>query len=326
MRRRVFIAGFAAAAVLSPGARAQPAAIPTIGYLGTGNLDTTRNVIAAFHRGLGDVGYVEGRNLAIEYRFADYHLERLPILAAELVQKKVDVIVVLAAAALFAARAATNSIPIVFEAGIDPVALGLVASLNRPGGNVTGVYNLLVGVTAKRLALLHEVVPSATLIAYLANPTNTSLTEAETRELQDAAHILGLRLLSVNASRASEFESGYALAAREGAGAILVSGDTLFFNHPNELATLAAHHTLPAIYPTRNHTVAGGLMSYSTDYFDAWRQAGVYAGRILRGEKAADLPVQQVTRFQLAINLKTAKALGLTIPEILLATADEVIQ
>jgi putative ABC transport system substrate-binding protein len=326
MRRREFIAGLGVAAAWPVVARAQQAAVPTVGLLGTGNPDTSRNTIAAFHRGLGDVGYVEGRNLAIEYRFADFHLDRFPALAAELVQRKVDVIVVFATPPLFAAKAATDSIPIVFQMGVDPVAVGLVASLNHPGGNLTGVYNLLAGVTAKRLALLHEAAPSATLIAHLVNPTNTTFADAETRELQGAARILGVRLVSLNVSYPSEFESAYAIAARERVGAVLVGGDSLFLNYPNELTTLAARHTLPAIYPMRDHTVAGGLLSYSTDYFDAWRQVGVYAGRIVRGEKAADLPVQQVTKLQLVINLKTANALALTIPETLLATADEVIQ
>jgi putative ABC transport system substrate-binding protein len=326
MKRRMFIAGLGSAAAWPVVAQAKQLTVPVVGYLDAGNLDRARERFAHVQRGLSDTGYVEGRNLAIEYRHADDHSDRLPSLADDLVRRGVAIIVTLGTAVVFPAKAATKSIPIVFATGTDPVETGLVASLNRPGGNLTGVYNLNTTVVAKRLELLHELVPTATSIAYLVNPTNPVYAEAETRELQVAARTLGVRLLILKASDPSEFEAAFAALGHDKAGGLVASGEALFFRYSGQLVELAARHEVPAIYSFRDNTAAGGLMSYGTDLFGAWRQVGVYTGRILKGEKPADLPVQQVTKLELIINLKTAKALGLTIPETLLATADEVIQ
>jgi putative ABC transport system substrate-binding protein len=297
-----------------------------IGFLNVGTLETTRDVVAAVHLGLSDIGYVEGQNLAVEYRWADYHLERLPDLAADLVRRQVSVIVsVQSTAGMLAAKTATNSIPIVFAVGADPVEARLVARLNRPGGNLTGVANLTVAVMAKRLELLHEFAPSAQSVAFLVNPSNPVYTDTETRELQAAAHVLGMRLIIFTASRPTEFESIFTALVREAAG-LVVGGDPLFSTHSDQIVALATRHRVPAIYDRRKFTVAGGLMSYGTDYANGWRQAGVYAGRILKGEKPADLPAQQVTKVELVINVKTATALGLTFPLTLLTRADEVIE
>jgi putative ABC transport system substrate-binding protein len=300
---------------------------PVIGYLGAGTLDTERETVAAFHRGLSETGYVEGRNVATEYRWAESHNDRLAGLTSELVRREVAVIVAVAGGAgALAAKAAAKSIPIVFQVGFDPVAAGLVASLNRPGSNLTGIFVLNAAAVAKRLEQLHELVLAATTIAYLVNPTNPVFAEAEKRELQVAARTLGVRLLILNASDPSGFEGAFATLVRERAGGLVVSGDLLFFNHTHQLVALAALHAVPAIYGRRDYTVAGGLMSYGPDFYDTARQVGVYTSRILNGEKPADLPVEQSTKVELIINLKTAKALGLTVPETLLATADEVIQ
>jgi putative ABC transport system substrate-binding protein len=250
----------------------------------------------------------------------------MPALVSDLVRRQVAVIVVTTTPAVFAAKGATKSIPIVFSMGADPVETGLVTSLARPGGNITGIYNLNTTVETKRLQLLLELVPAATLIAFLLNPTNTVIAETQTRELQLAVHTLGLPLLILNASDPSEFEAAFATLVRERAGGLVVSTDALFSNRLDQLVALAVRHAVPTIHSRREATAAGGLMSYATDYLDGLRQVGVYTGRILKGTKPADLPVQQVTKLELVINLKTAKALGLTIPETLLATADEVIQ
>jgi putative tryptophan/tyrosine transport system substrate-binding protein len=307
--------------------RAQQSAMPVIGYLGAGTLDTERETVAAFHRGLSETGYVEGRNVATEYRWAESHNDRLTGLTSELVRRKVAVIVAVAGGAgALAAKAAAKSIPIVFQVGFDPVAAGLVASLNRPGSNLTGIFVLNAAAVAKRLEQLHELVLAATTIAYLVNPTNPVFAEAEKRELQVAARTLGLRLLILNASDPSEFEGAFATLVRERAGGLVVSGDLLFFNHTHQLVALAARHAVPAIYGRRDYTVAGGLMSCGPDFYDTARQVGVYTSRILNGEKPADLPVQQSTKVELIINLKTAKALGLTVPQSILLRADEVIE
>jgi putative tryptophan/tyrosine transport system substrate-binding protein len=328
MRRREFIAGLGGAAAAWPLAlRAQQPAMPVIGYLGAGTLDTERETVAAFHRGLSETGYVEGRNVATEYRWAESHNDRLTGLTSELVRRKVAVIVAVAGGAgALAAKAAAKSIPIVFQVGFDPVAAGLVASLNRPGSNLTGIFVLNAAAVAKRLEQLHELVLAATTIAYLVNPTNPVFAEAEKRELQVAARTLGLRLLILNASDPSEFEGAFATLVRERAGGLVVSGDLLFFNHTHQLVALAARHAVPAIYGRRDYTVAGGLMSCGPDFYDTARQVGVYTSRILNGEKPADLPVQQSTKVELIINLKTAKALGLTVPQSILLRADEVIE
>jgi putative tryptophan/tyrosine transport system substrate-binding protein len=305
---------------------AQQPAMRVIGYLEAGSLERTRENVAAVQRGLSESGYVEGRNLTVEYRWAEDHLERLPALVDDLVRRQVAVIVVTTTPAVFAAKAATKSIPIVFSMGADPVETGLVASLNRPGGNITGIYNLNTTVEAKRLQLLHELVPAATSIAFLVNPTNAVIAEAQTRELQIAARTLGLRLLILNASDPSEFDAAFAALALERAGGLVVGTDALFSNRLDQLVALAVRHAVPAIHARREATAAGGLMSYATDYLDGLRQVGGYTGRILKGEKPADLPVQQVTKLELVINLKTGKTLGLTIPETLLATADKLIE
>jgi putative ABC transport system substrate-binding protein len=326
MKRREFITLLGVAAACPLVARAQQPTMPVIGYLEAGSLETTRENVAAVRRGLSDTGYVEGRNLGIEYRWADDHLERLPALADDLVRRQVAAIVVTTTPAVLAAKAATKSISIVFSMGADPVETGLVASLNRPGGNITGIYNLNTTVGSKRLELLHELVPAAGSIAFLVNPTNAVLAETQTRELQIAARTLGVRLLVLSASDPSEFDAGFATLVVERAGGLLVSSDALFSNRLDQLIALAVRHRLPTMYARRDATVAGGLMSYGPDYFDALRQVGVYTGRILKGDKPADLPVQQATKFELIINLKTAKTPGLTMPLPLLGRADEVIE
>jgi putative tryptophan/tyrosine transport system substrate-binding protein len=326
VKRREFITALGSAAAWPMAVRAQQRAMPIIGYLDVGTFDTTRESVAAFLRGLSEAGYLEGRNVAIEYRWPEDHLDRLPALADDLVRRQVAVVVAFNTPPALAAKAATNSIPIVFSMGSDPVEIGLVASLKRPGGNLTGIYTFNATLAAKRLELMHELVPSATSVAYLANPTNSVFGKIETKELEVAARALGVRLLILNASHESEFEVAFRTLVNERAGGLLVGGDTLFRNHANRLVALAARHRVPAIYSFRDQTVAGGLLSYGTDFSASRHQAGIYAGRILKGEKPADLPVQQITKVQLVINLKTANTLGLAIPEARLATADEVIQ
>jgi putative ABC transport system substrate-binding protein len=267
---------------------------------------------------------VEGRNLTVEYRWAEERLDRLPGLAADLVRRQVAAIVATSTASVLAAKAATQTIPIVFEAAVDPVEAGLVASLNRPGGNLTGISTLSIAVMAKRLELLHELIPAATSIAVLVNPTNAVFAETQRRELQIAAGILGVHLLILNASDPSEFEAAFATLVHERASGLVESGEALFLNHSDRL--VAARYSVPVMYGDRRQTAAGGLMSYGTNRPDAYRQVGFYTGRILKSEKPANLPVQLVTKMQLAIHMGTAKALGLTFPITLLGRADEVIQ
>jgi putative ABC transport system substrate-binding protein len=327
MKRRQFITLVGGAAAWPVAARAQQAAMPVIGYLGGETFESSRDRIGAFHRGLSDTGYVEGRNLAIEYRWAEYHYDRLPALAAELVRRQAAVIAVGGSApGALALKAATRTIPIVFLIGPDPIELGLVASLNRPGGNLTGVTTVNVEVIAKRLELLHALVPAASSIGLLVNPTNVAATEPETRELQAAAAVLGLHLLVLNASSPSEVEKAFATLVQQRAGALLVSGESFFTTQRDQIVALAARYAAPAIYSGRQYADAGGLMSYGTDGAEPWRLLGSYAGRILKGDKPADLPVQRSTKVELVINLKTAKALGLTVPLALLTRADEVIE
>jgi putative tryptophan/tyrosine transport system substrate-binding protein len=325
MKRRDFIAGLGAAA-WPVVARAQQQTMPVIGFLASGSFETRRSTIAALDPGLSEIGYVEGRNLVIEYRWAEDHYEWLPALAEDLVRRRVAVIVAFTTPAAFAAKAATQSIPVVFSIGADPVRSGLVASLSRPGANVTGIYNFATEVAAKRLEILHEVVPAAKLIAYLVNPTNTLDAASETTELQAAARTLGVRLLVLEASDPSEFDAAFATLVREGAGGIVFGSDAFFGAHIDQLVALAVHYAVPAMYPSRAWAASGGLMSYGTDFTDPWRQVGIYAGRILKGEKPANLPVQQVTKILLVINMKVAKALGVTFPTALLVRADEVIE
>jgi putative ABC transport system substrate-binding protein len=324
MRRREFVAGLAGAIAVPRVGRAQQAAKPVIGWLITGALEDVSQIKPALHRGLAETGHVESRNLAFEYRSAEYHFDRLPALATELVRRPVAVIFASTLQSILAAKAATQAIPIVFVTSADPVTTGIVASLNRPGGNVTGFTSLGTGLAAKRLELLHELVPTASPIAVLVNPTSP-LTDGEMREVRAAAGILGVRLLILNATLESDLETAFATLAQEHAGALLVSEDALFSNHFDRLIALAARHAVPTVYAARGIAMAGGLMSYGGSG-DVFRQAGAYIGRILKGERPADLPVQQATKIEMVINLKTAKALGLTFPITLLGRADEVIE
>jgi putative ABC transport system substrate-binding protein len=328
MRRREFITLLGGAAAAWPlVGRAQQQAKPVIGFLHLTSPETNRENLAAFRQGLGDTGYIENKNVAIEYRWAQGQNDRLPALVAELVRHKVSVIVVLESTnSALAAKAATQTIPIVFMQGADPVQIGLVESLNRPGGNLTGISNLAAGTVGKRLELLLELVPAAKSIAYLRNPNNPVNAESESREAELAARTRGVRLLFVNASRPSEIETAFADIVQQRADALQLSGDGFLGAHYDQIVALAARHAVPAIYAWHMGTAVGGLMSYGTNLLDAWRQAGIYAGRILSGKKPADLPVQQVTKMELRINLKTAKTLGLTFPLTLLGRADEVIE
>jgi len=326
MRRREFIAGLGAAA-WPVAARAQQRSLPVIGVLHAGSPGGYAPYIEAFRAGLNDIGFVQDRNLTMEFRWAESHYARLSEFADDLVRRKVAVIATLASTeAALAAKRATNSIPIVFSIGADPVEAGLVASLNKPGGNLTGTALLITAVVAKRLELLHELVPTAMLLGFLVNPTDLAGAKYQTRELQVAANLLGVRLLPLNASDPSEFETAFEALVRARAGGLLVGGDSLFSVHFDQLATLAARYRVPAIYARREATTAGGLMSYGARLSDAYRVAGTYVGRILKGEKPADLPVQQSTRVEMVLNLKAAKALGLTVPNTLLVAADEVIE
>ena len=328
MKRREFITLLGGAAAAWPvAARGQQPVVPVIGCLNPASLDTRRELIAAFHQGLAEAGYVEGRNVAIEYRWAEGQNDRLPVMAADLVQQRVAVIVAAdGTAAAVAAKAATPTIPIVFMVGADPVELGFVVSLARPGGNMTGVGALAVGTVAKRLQLLHELVPAASEIAFLRNPTNPYFSALETRELQAAAAVLAVRLLLLDASSLREIEAAFTNLVTQRAGAFLLGTDPFFITSRDQLVALANRHAVPAIYPFREDVAAGGLASYGASNRDAFRLVGEYAGRILSGKKPADLPVQQLTKLEMAINLKTARALGLTIPLPLLGRADKVIE
>ncbi len=325
MRRREVIAGLGAAAAWAPAAQAQ-APLPVIGYLSSASRDQDAGRLHGFRQGLGETGYVEGRNVAIEYRWADERNERLPALAADLVSRQVSAIAtsghVLGA---LAAKAATRSIPIVFLTGSNPVAVGLVASLNQTGGNLTGVATLSVELERKRLELLHSVVPKAAVIGALIRPINPNAA-AQLSDLQEAAQGLGLKLQALNAAAEHDFDAVFARLAELQAGGLVIATDGLFISRSERLAALTLRHTLPAIFQFRAFAAAGGLMSYGGSLAELYRQSGIYVGRILKGEKPSDLPVQQSTKFELIVNLKTAKALGLTIPLSLLARADEVIE
>jgi putative ABC transport system substrate-binding protein len=326
MRRREFIAGLGGAAAAWPlASRAQQLAIPVIGFLNGGTPAGYERFAAAFRQGLNENGYVEGRNLVIEYRWGEDQYDRMPALAADLVSRQVTVLAATSTPAALAAKAATSIIPIVFEAGFDPVAVGLVASFNRPGGNATGLINNLNLMGPKRLGLLHELVPNAGVIGMLVNPTFPDV-ESQLRDMREAAQNAGLQVHVVNASSERDFDKAFATLVQLNVGALLVGADVVFVSNRDQLVAQAARQGIPTLYPYRNFVVAGGLASYATNLEEIYRQAGIYVARILKGAKPSDLPVLLPTKFDLTINLKTAKALGLTIPETLLATADEVIQ
>jgi putative ABC transport system substrate-binding protein len=325
MKRRAFIAGLGSAAAWPLAARAQQPML-VIGWLGSQSADDDHKYnIVSFLRGLKETGYVDGQNVAVEYRYAENQYDRLPTLAAELVRRHAAVIVAGGNEVTLAAKAATTTIPIVFSIGGDPVALGLVASLNRPGANVTGIASLNAELAPKRLQLLHDLLPNAARFGVLADPAYPA-TQSVIADLQAAARTLGLQLIVVNASTDRDLETAFGSFSQRNVGAVLVINSTLYNRRTEQLAALAVRHALPAIFPLREYAIAGGLMSYGGSTGDTFHQVGILTGRILKGEKPADLPVQQITKIDLVINLKTAKALGLTIPETLLATADEVIQ
>ena len=324
-RRELLVALTGAAAAWPLAARAQQPTMPVVGFLNSTSPDGATERLRAFRQGLKDTGYVERENVAIEYRWAENQLDRLPELAAELVRRQVAVIAATSTNPAFAAKAATTTTPIVFVAGEDPVRLGLVASLARPGGNLTGINILSGELTAKRLNLLREMVPGAARIAVLVNPANV-MTENTLRDVAAAARVMGLQIQVLNASTSGEIDTAFATFVRERPDAVFVGLDVFFINRRAQLVNLASRHALPATYHLREFAEAGGLMSYGTNIVDTFRQAGVYAGRILKGAKPADLPVVQSTKFELVINAWTARMLGLAVPPTLLSTADEVIE
>src|SRR5262245_6108673 len=325
MKRREFITLIGGAVAWPLAARAQQP-MPVIGFLSNASPEVYAIRLRAFRQGLKEAGYVEGQNVAIEYRWAESQNNRLPALAAELVHRQVAVIAASSTPSAFVAKAATATIPIVFGVSVDMVKVGLVASLNRPGGNLTGVTNLGVEVGPKRLELLHELLRAATTIALLVNPTSPSITEHSSRTLQAAAQALGLQLHVLHASTERDFDTVFATLVQLQAGGLVIAGDTFFLTHSEQLAALTVRHAVPTVYAYRPFAAAGGLMSYGSDQIEYYRLVGNYVGRILKGEKPADLPVQQSTKVELILNLKTARALGLTVPLPLIGRADEVIE
>jgi ABC-type uncharacterized transport system substrate-binding protein len=326
MKRREFITLIGGAAVWALEARAQQPALPVVGFLNALGQNDTPDLLAAFRRGLGEAGHVDGRNVAIEYRFAENRLDRLPALAADLVSRKVNVIAATGGGSpVLAAMAATKTIPIVFTTASDPVQLGYVASLNRPGGNVTGVSWFSGLVAGKGLGLLHELVPKAALVALLANPKLPETARMQS-DAQEAARALDRQLLVLEASTASEINVAFATMRERRVGALLIGADPFFSSRLQQIVALTARDALPAMYISREFVEEGGLISYGNDTADAYRRAGVYVGRILNGASPTDLPVDQATKFELVVNVKAAKAIGLTIPESFLARADEVIE
>src|SRR5262245_17246 len=327
MKRREFITLLSGTAAAWPlAARAQQPAMPVIGFLDSRPSDAMSDRLRAFRQGLKDTGYVEGENLAIIYRFAENQIDRLPVLAAELVHRQVAVIVTTVGTATFAAKAATTTIPIVFLVGDDPVRLGLVASLARPGGNLTGLNLFTAELTAKRLELLHELVPRAARVAVLVNPADVTITESTLRDAEVAARTARLQIKVLNANTSDDINSAFDNMARERPDALFVATSPFFIGRRIQLVQLAAFHRLPATYSLREMAESGGLMSYGANVADAYRQVGVYTGRILKGTKPADLPVVQSAKFELVINHQTARMLGLAVPPTLLSTADEVIE
>ena len=328
MRRREFIILFGGAAASWPlVARAQQSGMPVVGFISGGAAEADARFAAAFRKGLNETGYVDGQNVTVEYHWLEGRYDSVPALVADLVRRQVTVIATPATpAAALAAKAATMTIPIIFSAAGDPVQLGLVASLARPGGNVTGINYFSSELVAKRLRLLHDLVPKAVRVAVLVNPANALTAEPTLREVQEAAHIIGLQVQIFNAKTIDEIDAAFATLANKRPDALFVGGDTFFFSRREQIATLAAREKIPAVYANSDAAAAGGLMSYSTDLADVLRQVGVYTGRVLKGEKPADIPVLQQTKFVFTINLKTARALGIDVPPAVLSIADEVIE
>jgi putative tryptophan/tyrosine transport system substrate-binding protein len=327
MKRRDFLTLVGGAAATWPLAALAQQSTPVIGYLSGWSFGDAPEYLANFRKGLAEAGYVEGRNVVVEYRFADGHLQQIPELVADLVRRQVSVIAIPnTTQSAVAAKTATQTIPIVFSLGSNPVEVGLVQSLNHPGGNVTGLTALQTAVTAKRLELMHELMPARTKIAFLVNSANRTIAEADVREAQDTARVLGVNLLNLDAGNQNEIDAAFAIIAREQAGALLTNSESLFMVHRNQLAELTARYRVPALYAYRENAMAGGLMSYGANFLTAARELGIYVGRVLKGDKPADLPVQQATKIELVINMKTAKSLGIEIPLSLLGRADEVIE
>jgi putative ABC transport system substrate-binding protein len=327
MQRRRFIGLLGGAAIAWPFvAHAQQSTMPVVGFVNFASAKSYAPQVSAFLKGLSEAGYVDGQNVTIEYRWAEGRLDQLPALVADLVQRRVTVIAATSTPAALAAKAATTTIPIVFEMASDPVRLGLVASLNRPGGNATGVTNTNVELAPKRLQVLHELVPTARVIALLVNPANPTVSETNTKEMQAAAPSFGLELHVLNASTERDFDGVFAKLIQLRAGGLVLGPDPFFTSQREQLAALALRHAVPTIYQTRGFAAAGGLLSYGADVADAYRLTGNYTGRVLKGEKPADLPVQQATKVEMYINLKTAKALGVNVPNTLIGRADEVIE
>jgi putative ABC transport system substrate-binding protein len=326
VKRREFITLVGGATTWPLAARAQQSVMQVIGFLGPGSAQSDVYRVTGFRQGLSEAGLVEGRNCTIEYLWADSHYDRLPALATELVQRQVAVIAASSTPATLAAKAATTTIPIVFETAANPVKLGLVASFNRPGGNITGVVNGVEEIARKRLELLHELLPKAGSLALLVNPTAAELAELQTREVHSAAQTLGVHLHVLNASTEQDFDRVFARLTELRAGGLVIGGDAFFTRHVKQLAALTVQHAVPAIYLNREFAAAGGLMSYGANITDSHRLVGIYAGRILKGDKPADLPVQQSTKVEMYINLKTARALDITIPLPLSGRADEIFE
>ena len=327
MQRRQFITVFGGATVWPLAAHAQQQTLPVVAFLRTGSADTNARNVAAFRKGLNETGYVEGQNVTVEYHWLEGQYDRLPALVADLVRRQVAVIATIGTAQVaLAAKAATATIPIVFGEGTDPVQLGLVASLAQPGGNATGINFLVTEITAKRLRLLHDMVPKAVRVALLVNPANTNTAKTTLRDVQEAARTIGLQIQILSASTIGEINAAFATLERDRSDALFVSGDAFFLSRRVQLATLTVHGRIPAIFSSRDYVEAGGLMSYGTNFGDTFRQVGVYTGKILKGAKPAELPVLQSTKFELVINRQTAGMLGIEVPPGLISIADDVIE